>query len=184
MSTLLPDSEIAGTLLGTVDGELQKSTDGGSTWALANAGLEGVPPVSLAQSPADPELVLAGTAAEPLSSIAPLYRSTDRGAHWSPASGVPALRWVTSIAFDPYTPSRVYAAAFGVGPTVHDQVYRSLDGGLTWAAFDEGLPTVPLQGGGTSDLAVSANGMVLHLGTLTGVYELTRSPDAGPGEVG
>jgi photosystem II stability/assembly factor-like uncharacterized protein len=82
--------------------------------------------VSVAFAPANPDLVLAGTAA------GQVFLSRDGGASWSPAGAVfPLPGWiVASLQFDPNRPSRVWAALRGVyggGALV-----RSDDLGRSW----------------------------------------------------
>ncbi|HEV8631072.1 MAG TPA: hypothetical protein VGV61_12200 [Thermoanaerobaculia bacterium] len=121
--------------------------------------------VSLAFAPADPDLVLAGTAA------GQVFLSRDGGASWQPAGAVfPLAGWiVASLQFDPNRPSRVWAAlrgVFGGGALV-----RSDDLGRSWETRTQrpgdeifALALVPGEEGR------------LLIGTRTGVW---GSSDAG-----
>jgi photosystem II stability/assembly factor-like uncharacterized protein len=77
------------------------------------------PVLALAVSPADEQVVLAGTPG------GAIYRSGDGGASWKLVRGGLG-RGVTSIAFDPYRPGVVLAGTRGAG------AWRSADGGQTW----------------------------------------------------
>ncbi len=96
---------------------------------------------SIAQSPHDPDVLLAGV------TPAALYRSLDGGVSWSEAQvempaeceAVDRTR-VTQILFDPVDTQLVWA-------TVEiDGVYRSEDGGETWRKRVDGLTTEDVHG--------------------------------------
>jgi len=92
-----------------------------STWAPLTPLPEkpGSPLFALAVSPADSQLVLAGT------STGTIYRSADGGATWRVArSGLG--RGVLTLNFSPFKPGLVMAGTRGAG------AWRSTDGGATW----------------------------------------------------
>jgi photosystem II stability/assembly factor-like uncharacterized protein len=98
-----------------------------------NLGPDGGAVLALAVSPADPQLVFAGTEAG-------VFRSVDGGASWAPAnrglySGDPLTNpAVRSLVLDPSNPAAVYAGM------VFDGIARSTDRGTTWMHIDGGLP--------------------------------------------
>jgi photosystem II stability/assembly factor-like uncharacterized protein len=118
--------------LGTADGRVQRSTDGGDTWT--TVGSMGDRVTSLTISPHDTDVIWAGT--EPSS----LYRSADGGETWTARPGLADLpsagRWsfpprpdthhVRWIEEDPHEPERLYVAV-EAGAFV-----RSPDGGRTY----------------------------------------------------
>ncbi|MEP6995384.1 MAG: S-layer homology domain-containing protein, partial [Acidobacteriota bacterium] len=183
VSALLPDTIDSGTFFGFVDYHVQKSTDGAATWNPLENGIAGALVVTLAQSPSDPQLLLAGAQGDAVNGFAAMYRSTDGGASWTPATGIDPAYLAFSIAFDPSDASRVYASTypntFNIAPPLHG-AFRSLDAGITWEPYDNGLQTQPLENVGTSVLAISSDGVRLHVGTPGGVFELTRTPVAAP----
>jgi photosystem II stability/assembly factor-like uncharacterized protein len=129
-----------------------KVTSAGTPGALTSTGLDNVIPFTVATSPSDPNLVIAG-----LFDVG-CVRSTNRGATWWPCNQ-PLLtgKWVgqggnvPAIAFDPVEPSRVWAA---MGGDLGDgnEIVRSDGGGEagTWTPNSVGLPPGSL----TTSLAV------------------------------
>jgi photosystem II stability/assembly factor-like uncharacterized protein len=89
---------------------------------------------TVAISPADPDLVLAGTSA------GQLYISRTGGGSWSNAGApLPFPGWVVgALRFDPNRPSRLWVALWGVWGS--GQVAFSDDLGKSWAARSAGLP--------------------------------------------
>ena len=100
---------------GTSAAGLFKSIDGGQSWFSTNNGIDSPSIETVAVSPANSSIVLAGGQG--------LYRSEDGGTFWQ---SVLPIGFGTSktIKFDPLNPNRVYAAGGGI--------YRSIDAGKTW----------------------------------------------------
>ena len=123
---------------GTVESGLQRSTDGGETWAEAGAFDDRV--TAVAVSPHDPDVVWVGT--EPSA----VYRSTDGGRTFDHREGLTDLpsadRWsfpprphthhVRWLTVDPRDPDRLYVA-IEAGAFV-----RTTDAGKTWESHPEG----------------------------------------------
>jgi len=137
---------------------IQRSDDGGKTWAPAGNKFvyDGVPGTHqwydgtphpwefkrvwhLEPSPTDPDTVYAGV------EDAALFRSSDggqtwqelpglrghgSGSHWQPGAGGLCLH---TIVLDPGDPARIFIAISAAG------VFRSDDGGTTWRAINRGL---------------------------------------------
>ncbi len=143
-----------------------RSLTGGSSWVDAGAAPPACPGLlSLRIDPADPSTFIAGTGVIGAGGFqcGGVYRSTNAGASWS-APGLSGV-YVTDLAFDPTDSSRVYACAIYVaGILPPGGVYASGDGGRSFG--DLRLPTT-----GALDLAVSANGGLVHAATALGVYE-------------
>jgi len=93
---------------------------------------------TLAFSPDDPAVVLAGTSA------GQVYLSRNGGATWENAgAALPFPGWVVgALRFDPNRPSRLWTALWGVWGS--GQVAFSDDLGRTWAAASHGLPDEPV----------------------------------------
>ncbi|MFN0150055.1 MAG: FlgD immunoglobulin-like domain containing protein [bacterium] len=68
-----------------------------------------------------------------------VHRSTNNGASWTVAVLPPVVQNIADIAFDGAT---VYVATGSPGGFGSQGVYRSTDNGDTWAAFNDGLPTL------------------------------------------
>ncbi|HXT49448.1 MAG TPA: hypothetical protein VN811_00320 [Thermoanaerobaculia bacterium] len=114
---------------------------------------------SLAFSPGDPNVAVAGTAA------GNVYLSRDAGASWAPAGATfPMPGWiVASLQFDPNRPTRLWAAlrgVFGGGAVV-----RSDDLGRTWEMRSQRLDDVVF-----SLALVPGEEGRLFLGARTGVW--------------
>lgn len=94
-----------------------RSTDGGSSWQIANHGLTALVPQELRTQPGHPDQVYA-------LALGRIYRGTQGGGLWQrlPISAA------TTIMFDPYTPTRLYAGGTG-------GIHISEDAGLSWPIF-------------------------------------------------
>lgn len=127
------------------NGGVNKTTNGGLTWAAASNGI-GPPAVfALAVKPDEPNVVFAGTAGFGA------FRSTDGGGTWQPLN-VDSTVW--SFLVDPLDNDVVYAGSNGTG------VYASTDGGKSFARV--GTPDVGVV------LALARSGPYLFAGTATG----------------
>ena len=98
---------------------------------------------SIAQDPADPRILLAGTRP------AALYRSADAGRTWTPLPTPGICEFsdinmgptrVTQILFDPVTPDTVWVSVEIGG------LYRSTDRGKSWKFLDRGLVSGDVHG--------------------------------------
>jgi photosystem II stability/assembly factor-like uncharacterized protein len=103
-----------------------KTTDAGQTWTQL-AGLKGKPVWSLAISPANPDIVAAGTDDG-------VYLTEDAGANWGRISPLEQrdLRPVVSLAFHPVDAKILYAG------TTH-LPWRTVDGGQHWQSIHSGM---------------------------------------------
>ena len=113
-------------VLGSVDGGLYSSDDGGVTWT-SDSDMKGQSIRALAASSSDPKLLVAGT-------LLGVYRSTDSGIHWKLISpeGSKELHEVESIAIDPADPQIIYAGTWHLP-------WKTTDGGAHWKNIKEGL---------------------------------------------
>lgn len=105
-----------------------KSTDGGATWAPANAGLTDLYVGALRMHPTNPRVLFAATGNNACSGqyegavVSGLFRTTDGAATWQKV--IPG-DIVTTVAFAPSNPQIVYAGSARA-------FWRSADGGATW----------------------------------------------------
>jgi len=108
------------------DSGVWESTDGGDHWRVL-AGTRGARIESLAISPADAEMIAAGTSKG-------VFLSADAGATWKRISreGDPEMQDITALAFDPADTHTLYAG------TPH-LPWKTTDGGATWHSISTGL---------------------------------------------
>ncbi|MBL7951723.1 MAG: hypothetical protein JNM62_08380 [Flavobacteriales bacterium] len=123
--------------LATYNTGIQKSTNGGASWTLANTGL----PVSGAQV----KVQSVGHNATTLfcGTESGIYRSTDNGASWVLAqSGIPATSSATIYVNKIYTFNGVTFVVFsGTVAQSSGGVFRTVDNGTSWLQAFNGLQT-------------------------------------------
>lgn len=104
---------------------LYKSTDGGTQWQSASAGLpDGTAINAVAVDPTTSATLYAATGRG-------LFASIDGGQGWNPTG---LSFFLTSVVIDPLTPSTLYASRSinAPGGSTTQGVLKSLDGGVTW----------------------------------------------------
>jgi len=122
--------------IGTSRG-LFRSSDGGTSWTLAGAPLNGGSVSALAVDASNPATVYAATRSisydiegtDPSARLSRVYRSGDRGTTWSEVSRDFADAYVSALSLDPSEPNRVYV---WTGEYIAGGLYRSVDGGESW----------------------------------------------------
>ena len=126
--------DVPGEILGGTDSGLYAFDRATSKWTHIPSPMDGFNIWSIAHSPNDPNVVLAG--------ICPsaIFRSEDRGRTWQRAKGdfaptCPAVGKprVTQITFDPADPNIVFASI------EIDGIWRSEDGGKNWERCVNGM---------------------------------------------
>ncbi|MEO0052189.1 MAG: hypothetical protein ABIK11_06630, partial [candidate division WOR-3 bacterium] len=107
---------------GCIAGRIYRSSDGGFTWEPRHTGVAPLAGVyRLAVSPANSELLLAGTSAG-------IYRTTDGGLHWTPLG----LSRTRIVVFPLTDTSRAYAVSYDT-VLFTERVFVSSDTGVTWS---------------------------------------------------
>ena len=109
-----------------------KSTNGGTSWVSASAGLaDDLQVVALAIDPEDTQVLYAATR------FNGLFKTTNGGVNWIPINPAPTGTMFAIVHFalvvDPASTRTVYAGTF-------DGVVKTTDGGRTWAPSNSGLP--------------------------------------------
>lgn len=113
-------------VLGSTDGGVFVSTDGGATWN-AESEMKGQSIRALVNSPSDPKVFVTGT-------LKGVYKSVDSGATWKLISpeGSTELHEVESIAIDPKDPKIIYAGTWHLP-------WKTTDDGAHWSNIKEGV---------------------------------------------
>jgi photosystem II stability/assembly factor-like uncharacterized protein len=139
VTAILVDPFNSATLyVGTAQGGIWKSVDGGTRWTPTTDNEASLAIGALAMDPSNRLTIYAGTGEGNFSGDsyygAGLLKTTDGGTTWTNlgASTFTGTRF-SRLAATPGTPLRVFAAT-GLG------LYRSTDGGATWTAMTSGLP--------------------------------------------
>ncbi len=97
----------------TVPGELYKTTNGGTTWSVSNAGITGPDVRALLVDPSTPGTIYAASGGLGPANPGGVYKSTDGGATWMSMSvGLPASS-ATALTLDPIDPTILYAGTAG-----------------------------------------------------------------------
>ena len=113
-------------VLGSSDGGLFISTDGGATWK-PSPEMQHQSIRALALAPSDGRIITAGT-------LKGVFRSSDNGEHWRLISpeGSTEIHEVESVAIDPSDPNIIYAGTWHLP-------WKSTDGGATWHNIKQGI---------------------------------------------
>ncbi|MBA3663354.1 MAG: T9SS type A sorting domain-containing protein [Bacteroidetes bacterium] len=119
----------------TPNGGYVRSTNGGTSWGAANAGLSGN---TYWVSPWKQDPTVATTI---YGSRTNLWKSTNLGVSWTMLGVIPgtSTQGVVEFAIAPSNNQVIYAIHGTTG------VYKTTDGGATWTAFNTGLPTASAQ---------------------------------------
>ena len=146
--------------VGTDDGNVQVSRDGGRTWTEGSRNVDGVEPTVYASrvtaSAEGPGVAYAAFDAHRRGTFRPLlYRTTDFGESWTPVHGdlPPGAGPVNDVVEHPDRPGLLFAG------TEHG-LYLSTDRGARWTRFMPNLPTTLYD-----DLAVHPRERDLVVGT-------------------
>jgi photosystem II stability/assembly factor-like uncharacterized protein len=129
--------------VGTDDGNVQLTRDGGRTWTNVRANVPGVPPhrwVSRVEAsrfaPATAYISIDGHRSDDFQPY--LFRTTDWGRTWvSLAAGLPQNHPVYVIKEDLKNPDLLFVGT-------EFSLFASIDGGKSWQRLMSGLPTVPV----------------------------------------
>jgi len=151
---------VGGWTLGSRDGGLYISNDGGKTWE-SEADMRGQSILALAEASSDSKILVAGT-------LKGVYRSNDGGDHWQPISpeGSQELHEVESIAIDPANPQIIYAGTWHLP-------WKTSDGGENWTSIKQGI----IEDSDVFSIIIDPkNSNVVYASACSGIY---KSEDGG-----
>lgn len=141
---LLVDRAAASRLWAATRDGLFRSDDGAQTWSRVGSGLPAEDVTSVWQSPADPDLLLAGVGGGFGTSAARgLYRTTDAGSNWTPVASIPSGgdNGRLKIAGSESNPMSVYVALASTSTGGVKGIYRSVDGGAIFTQVGQPAST-------------------------------------------
>jgi photosystem II stability/assembly factor-like uncharacterized protein len=163
--------------VGTDDGNLQRSRDGGATWINVISKIAGVPKgtwvAAIAASPHAAGTVYVafdGHQADDYANY--LFRSTDFGETWTSITGdLPPERAIHAVLVDSKNPELIFLGTeFGL--------YVTLDGGTHWSSLRNNMPTVAVNDlviqSREDDLVLATHGRAIWImDQITALRELT-----------
>jgi photosystem II stability/assembly factor-like uncharacterized protein len=153
VSTLAVDPRHSGTVYAGTEPGLDKTADGGATWATAQNGIPGGSTISaIAVDPSLPNTIYAWSGVGENG----IFKTTDGGGSWVPVS---PETLGSSLAVDPANSQIVYAGSLG-------GVFKSTDGGKTWNPSRSGMGQVQV----TALALAPSNPHILYAGTTAGVF--------------
>jgi photosystem II stability/assembly factor-like uncharacterized protein len=158
--SLAVDPQTPSTIYAGAGSGVHKSTNGGTSWRVANAGLPTARVVeSFVINPQTPSTLYARYTDRGI------YKSTDGGASWREANNGLSNSFKICLIIDPLNPSTLYAGTF-LG------VYKSTNGGDNWNQISFGLGSATVHA-----MAIDpVNPSTLYASTNLGFY---RSRDGG-----
>jgi photosystem II stability/assembly factor-like uncharacterized protein len=153
--------------IGTINGELLKSSDGGNTWQPGPAGLDEYFFESMAVEPGPLHRVFA------CCGDAGVYVSTDGGMSWTPATSSSPYR-LSELLFAPGDPPTLYGGT-DIG------LYRSIDGAQSWQQAAGTLGAVNVR---ALALGEAQDRVILYVSTAGGMVSggATRAQSLASGE--
>jgi photosystem II stability/assembly factor-like uncharacterized protein len=141
ISYVAPSPHDPGVLwVGTDDGLVQLTRDGGDTWEEVTPGELGEALVnSIEVSPHDPATAYVVITRYKFNDFTPhVFRTTDYGEAWTRVvEGIAEEDWVRVVREDPVRPGLLYAGT-------ETGLYVSMNGGQNWVPFQLNLPVVPI----------------------------------------
>jgi uncharacterized repeat protein (TIGR02543 family) len=125
ISTLTVDPTSTNIIyVGTWQGEMFKTTDGGTNWSACGPGLPSEEIRIITVDANTPSIVYAGTR------HSGIFKSSDSGANWSSTNNNIDFQQIQDIEVDTNTPSNIYVLAWS--STYGDGLFKSIDDGANW----------------------------------------------------
>ncbi len=174
--TTIDESPVVRDLLwvGTDDGNVQVSKDGGKTWAKLNDRIPGNPGywvsrvVASSHAPGTAYVTFTGLRNDDFRAF--VYKTTDYGQTWASIAGnLPAVS-LNVLREDPYNPDLLFAGS-------DTGLFVTIDGGRNWQEMKNGLPTQPVHDlkihPRERDLIVATHGRGIFITDISTLEELS-----------
>jgi photosystem II stability/assembly factor-like uncharacterized protein len=174
--TTVDESPLASGLIwvGTDDGNVQMTKDGGKTWTKLNDKITGNPGywvsrvVASSHAPGTAYVTYSGLRNDDFKAF--VYKTTDYGATWTSIVGNLPAKSINVIREDPFNPNLLFVGMdFGV--------YVSIDGGKSWQEMRNGLPTQPVHDlkihPREHDLIVATHGRGIFVTDISALEEIS-----------
>ncbi|MCX6549678.1 MAG: hypothetical protein NTY02_01500, partial [Acidobacteria bacterium] len=171
----IDESPLARDLIwvGTDDGNVQVTRDGGKTWTKLNDKIPSNPGYWVSRVIASKHA--AGTAYVTFTGLRNddfrpfVYKTTDFGQTWTSIAGNLPAKSVNVIREDPYNPNLLFVGMdFGL--------FVSIDGGRTWQEMKNGMPTQPVHDiqihPREHDLIVATHGRGIYITDISALEEI------------
>jgi photosystem II stability/assembly factor-like uncharacterized protein len=145
--------------VGTPDGGVWKTSDGGRVWKPTMDALKVSSIGAVAVAPSNANIVYAGTGEE--SPGEGMFKSTDAGATWTNV-GLKDSHYIAAVVVDPRNADVVTVAVSGPTEASEERgVYRTTDGGRSWkrVLFLDNIT-------GAVDLSATSNGRTMLVSTM------------------
>ncbi len=158
--------------VGTSDGRLQVTTNGGGNWALRNSGLPDRYVTDIAVDAFDAQRAIATVSGFGSGHV---FRTTNGGAQWTDISANLPDVPVNAVFAHPSFAGDIY-----VGTDLG--VFRSRDDGASWQPFNDGFPNVAVfdlaYNDGTGQLIAATHGRGIFAIQPSSISSVAVSPDA------
>jgi hypothetical protein len=160
--------------VGTDDGNVQMTKDGGKTWTKLNDKIAGNPGywvsgvVASSHAPGTAYVSYTGLRNDDFRPF--IFKPTDYGQTWTSIVGNLPAKSVNVIREDPYNPDLLFVGMdFGL--------FVSIDGGKTWQEMRNGLPTQPVYDlkihPRERDLIVATHGRGIYIADISALEEVS-----------
>ena len=177
--------------IGTAQGGIWKTEDGGSTWSTRTDDQISLAIGAMAMDPHNTSILYAGTGEGNLGFDSyygnGVLKTTDFGITWSLlASSTFSMSSFCRIVVNPSTSTTIFAALISSGnldfsgtPPGATGIYRSTDSGVTWTKMTNGLPTNSV---GATDIVINPGDtdIVYAAFWADGIYKTTNANAATP----